>query len=562
MELRTYQQSSLDGTLGWLKTKITHPLIVLPTGSGKTIVFAHLIKTLYKQDPSQRFLIIAHRQELISQAKEKILNVWPNAPCGILSANLKQFNNTASIIIASRDTLASQTRLYKSLPVDYIIIDEAHHVSLDHNSRYRKIINHFEEIGSPKVIGVTATPYRMGQGYIYGTKADFFGGVSHSVSIPELIKQQYLCRLSAFAVAKEAIIDASKARLKFKGGDYRESDLEILAMVDSTIRAIIDDWLEKAFYKGRTSTVFFCVSILHAQKMCMALRSTGIKARFITGETPTSEREIILNQFENGEINALCNVAVLTEGWDAPRTDCIALLRPTKSLGLYVQICGRGMRTWGDKTDCLLLDYGGNMQRHGCIDIAKPSRLSPTDDEEDMTWICDECFAVNDYTYDQCIECNALKPQPTLELDLPGDGQEEKEAAETTEAATGYVLSDEVPDSEQPIYRTEQVASVTAKKKTSKKGNEYLSVEFNCKGVYWPQSTALMIGMYGKAGDIAREKWDSMAKERRWGQMGKVPPRNIDDAVDLINNEGIFSNIKEVNLKKEGKYWNVIGVNF
>ena len=113
MELRTYQQSSLDNTLGWLKTKITHPLIVLPTGSGKTIVFAHLIKTLYKQDPSQRFLIIAHRQELISQAKEKILNVWPNAPCGILSANLKQFNNTASIIISVPDCIVAGVFLTK-----------------------------------------------------------------------------------------------------------------------------------------------------------------------------------------------------------------------------------------------------------------------------------------------------------------------------------------------------------------------------------------------------------------------------------------------------------------
>ena len=160
MELRNYQKKALDKALCWLDKKITNPLIVLPTGAGKTVVFTTLIQELYNRNPSSRFLIIAHRQELISQAEEKLLAVWPNAPCGVLAASLKRFDNTAPIIIASRDTLASRTRLDKSLPVDYIIIDEAHHVGPDLDSRYRKIINHFEEIGCPKILGVTATPSR------------------------------------------------------------------------------------------------------------------------------------------------------------------------------------------------------------------------------------------------------------------------------------------------------------------------------------------------------------------------------------------------------------------
>ncbi len=264
MQLRNYQKKALEKAHCWFEEETTYPLIVLPTGAGKTIVFATLIKQLYEDNPGKRFLILAHRQELIRQAVDKIQSVWPDAPIGILAASLKEFNQTAPIVVASRDTLASRTRLDKSYPYDYIIIDEAHHVGTEKGSRYRKIIDHFEEIGCPKVLGVTATPYRMGQGWIYGMDDHFFGGVAYRAEIIDLIKEKFLCRLSAYKVNDDAVIDASTARVKFKGGDYRESDLERIAMGDNTIIAIINDWIEKAYTKGRTSTVFFCVSVLHA----------------------------------------------------------------------------------------------------------------------------------------------------------------------------------------------------------------------------------------------------------------------------------------------------------
>ena len=558
MELRNYQKKALDKATCWFDKEITNPLIVLPTGGGKTVVFATLIKQLYQEDCSRRFLILAHRQELIQQAKDKLLAVWPEAPVGILAASLKEFNQTASIIIASRDTISSPKRLEKSHPVDYIIIDEAHHVGTEKNCRYKKIINHFEEIGCPKVLGVTATPYRMGQGYVYGNSDEhFFGGIAHKVTMLELVQEGYLSRLSAFAVNKNAVIDASKARVKFKGGDYRESDLEQLALVDATIVAIINDWLEKAYLKGRTSTVFFCVSVLHAEKMNYFLKQHGINSACITAETPTELRNRYLDQFERGEINALCNVAVLTEGWDAPRTDCIAILRPTKSLSLYVQICGRGMRTYEGKYDCLLLDYGGNMERHGCIDKASPGRTKRKADgeEKDLTWICGECFRVNDKDDKYCSECDA--PKPVIQPSIIEEIMEKKdaEASETTEAAEGYVLSDEIPEKDKPIERVEEVNMVSAKRKTSKNGNEYLSVEFYVEGAYWPQATALMMGMSGTPGNIAKEKWDIMSQ-------GKAYPYDIDRAAYQINQEGVFNGIRSINIRKEGKYWNVIGVNF
>ena len=554
MELRNYQKKALAKAHCWFKEKTTYPLIVLPTGAGKTIVFTTLIKDLYLENPSKRFLILAHRQELISQAVDKLLNVWPDAPVGILAASLKQFNHTAPIVIASRDTLASKKRLEKSYPFDYIIIDEAHHVSPQMNTRYRKIIDHFEEIGCPKILGVTATPYRMGQGYIYGMDDHFFGGVAYKATIPDLIKQGYLSRLSSFKVNDNAVIDASKARVKFKGGDYRESDLEALAMVDHTIYAIINDWIEKAYLKGRKSTVFFCVSVLHANKMTLFLKDHGIKAACVTAETPTAEREYILHGFEEGTINALCNVAVLTEGWDAPRTDCIALLRPTKSLGLYVQICGRGMRPWGDKKDCLLLDYGGNMGRHGCIDVARPERNKKDEEltDELKIWICDECLSVNDMEDKTCRECGLTKPLPEPEEINPL--KEESVASETTIAAEGQVLSDESGEVV-ILERQERVEWIRAEMATSKNGNKYLKILFKSTEQYWPYTTALMMNMRGKPRQVAEKKWGIMTK-------GDVLPWGIEPAMDMVNHEGVMNQVKQVNVRKEGRYWNVIGVTF
>ena len=555
MELRHYQEAAIEATFDWLHTQNTYPLIVLPTGSGKTIVFANIIKKLFDHNEGCRVLILAHRQELITQARDKLLSVWPCAPCGILAASIKEFDSHAPIVIASRDTIASQKRLDQAGHFDYIIVDEAHHVGPDKSSRYRKIFDHFEssQYVAPRIFGVTATPYRMGQGFIYGLDDHFFGGISYQIGIPQLIKEGYLCRLSAFRVDDQAVIDASTARVKFKGGDYRESDLEKLAMEDQTMLAIIDDWIEKAYSQGRLSSVFFCVTVAHANKMCMFLRHAGIEAAVITAETPSEIREKILEDFEDGVINALCNVAVLTEGGDAPRTDCIALLRPTTSLGLYVQICGRGMRTWGDKENCMLLDYGENMARHGCIDRAKPSR--PPKEDEQKIWICNAvtstghlCLAVNDWVDTQCIECGADKP--ITEERSPD--RKEREAATDRVAAFGNVLSDEIDDPIEELEKVKEVETIWAEVRSSKAGNSYLDVKFKVVDEYWPQSMPFMIGMEGKAGNKAMKKWRAVSGD-------DYAPTDLQEAEDLVNGGG-FDHIKKIAVRKEGRYWNVISV--
>ena len=287
--------------------------------------------------------------------------------------------------------------------------------------------------------------------------------------------------------------------------------------------------------------------------MCMLLRHAGIEAAVITAETPSEIREKILEDFEDGVINALCNVAVLTEGWDAPRTDCIALLRPTKSLGLYVQICGRGMRTWGDKENCMLLDYGENMARHGCIDRAKPSR--PPKEDEQKIWICNAvtstghiCLAVNDWVDTQCIECGADKP---ITEERPPD-RKEREAATDRVAAFGNVLSDEIDDPIEELEKVKEVETIWAEVRSSKAGNSYLDVKFKVVDEYWPQSMPFMIGMEGKAGNKAMKKGRAVSGD-------DYAPTDLQEAEDLVNGGG-FDHNKKIAVRKEGRYWNVISV--
>mgnify|MGYP003705806343 CR=1 FL=1 len=544
MKLRYYQRNAIDALHSWFDTKPEDPaLIALPTAAGKTIIFSHFIKEVFHKNPKARFLIMAHRKELVAQAESKLKSVWPDAPVGVLAAGMKRFQHNAQILVASRDTLASPKRLEKVGKFDYMIIDEAHNVPPSSLTRYKKIIDTLSERQSMKVMGCTATPYRMGQGYIYGNRKDhFFKGLAYSVSIPELIQAGYLCRLSAFAVNDNAIIDAGKVSLKFKGGDFREKELEDIAMVDETIIEVISDWIDNAYTKGRTASVFFCVSVLHAQKMTQYLKQHGINAAVVTGETPNQDRDKILADFESGKLHALCNVGVLTEGWDAPRTDCIALLRPTQSVGLYVQMCGRGMRLHDNKENCLLLDYGENVARHGCLDEVEPGESLPG---RYKPKICASCNAINSPSAKECIECGQVFESTQSKVLWT---KKEREVARRTKADRQAVLSDERKAS---APKNKPITDIHASVVKSKNGSEYCQVVFTVKDEFFPKKMPLMFG-HPTAHNMAVRKWKKITT--KWGS-----PSQPWMAAELINS-GAFDTISEIIVQKQGKYENVVGI--
>jgi|TARA_R100000479_G_scaffold146950_1_gene82425 DNA repair protein RadD len=546
LKLRYYQRDAIDSLHKWFNTRPAedHALIALPTAAGKTIIFSHFIKEIFAKDPTARFLVLAHRKELVEQAETKLKTVWPEAPVGVLAAGMKRFEIDSQILIASRDTLASPKRLEAVGSFDYMIIDEAHNVPPSSHTRYKKIITTLSDRKPMRVMGCTATPYRMGQGYIYGNRKDhFFKGLAYSVSIPELIRNGFLSRLSAYAVNDNAVIDAGAVALKFKNGDFKESELEKVAMVDDTILQVINDWIDNAYTKGRTATVFFCVSVLHAEKMTQCLKNYGIMAECVTGETPKEKREDILERFNNGLVHAICNVGVLTEGWDAPRADCVALLRPTQSVGLFVQMCGRGMRLHDDKENCLLLDYGENVARHGCLDEVQPDRTAPG---RYHPKICASCNAINIPSARKCVECGQEFEGSKKFQEL--QTKKEKEVAKRTKAEKQAVLSDERKKAK-PRYKpvTDIYATVTK----SMNGSEYCQVIFTVKDEFFPKKMPLMFG-HPKAHHMAVRRWKKIAE--KWGA-----PKQPWMAAELINS-GAFENISEIVLQKQGKYENVIGI--
>ena len=341
---------------------------------------------------------------------------------------------------------------------------------------------------------------------------------------------------------EDAIIDASKVSLKFKNGDFREKELEDVAMVDETIIEVINDWIDNAYTKGRTASVFFCVSVLHAHKMAQYLEQYGIASAVVTGETPNQERDQILADFESGKIHALCNVGVLTEGWDAPRTDCIALLRPTQSIGLYVQMCGRGMRLHDDKDNCLLLDYGENVARHGCLDEVEPGDTLPG---RYKPKICSACNGINSPSAKECVECGQkFEPKKFQSLFT----KKEKEVAKRTRAEKQAVLSDERKAS---IPKTKPVTDIYATVTKSKNGSEYCQVIFTVKDEFFPKRMPLMFG-HPTAHKMAVRKWKKITT--KWGS-----PTQPWMAADLIKS-GAFDTISEIIVQKQGKYENVLGV--
>jgi len=527
---RPYQQEAIDAVFDWWTVQKRHgenPCIVLPTASGKTVIFCLLIKRLIADYPGTKILILAHRKELVSQAEDKLLSIWSDAPVGVYAASLGR-REVGTITIASRDTIVNH--LDDLGKIDLILVDEAHHIAPEAESRYRKIVDTLT-VENPHlhVLGFTATPYRKAQGYIYGNSdKHLFQGVAYEAKMLDLIKQGYLTRITAKSVNSEAIADLTG--VKTTGGDFNIKGLESVVAKLNIINACVSEWERLA--SDRKATVFFCVTVLHAMMVSEELSTKGYDCPVITGDTPKDERQQILDDFQAGKYIGLVNVVILTEGWDCPVLDCICLMRPTKSLSLYIQIVGRGLRLYPGKENTLLLDFGGCLERFGPIDRARPAEKKGTGAAImkecpeckafiyagfvhcpecghlfDSGIICEKCQQLNDARAVHCFECNHLLRKI-----------EDK-------ASTKAVLSDEI---EPDIVKVEvsEIKAFTQKSKTS--GREYLTISFS-DGVFQTYYKRLMIGYPGYAGLKAAKEWMALTRENI------ALPETPNEAVSWIN---------------------------
>lgn len=356
MELRPYQQEAKEAIFKQWDSGVLKTLLVLPTGCGKTIVFAKVTEDCVRR--GDRVLILAHRGELLEQAADKI-HKSTGLGCAVEKAEETCIGSWFRIVVGSVQSMMREKRLGQ-FPDDYfqtIIIDEAHHCISD---SYQKILNHFS---SAKVLGVTATPDRGDMRNL----GSYFESLAYEYTLPKAIKEGYLSPIKALTIPLK--IDMSGVGVQ--AGDFKASDIG--TALDPYLQGIAKEMKK---YCQDKKTVVFLPLVKTSQKFRDILNDHGFRAAEVNGDS--QDRAEVLEAFDRGDYNVLCNSMLLTEGWDCPSVDCVVVLRPTKVRSLYCQMVGRGTRLSPGKDHLLLLDFLWHTERH---ELCHPASLICQDEE-------------------------------------------------------------------------------------------------------------------------------------------------------------------------------------
>ena len=406
LTLRPYQQAAIDAIYGYFAGNAGHPLVVIPTAGGKSLVMAAFIEGVLKAWPDQRILVVTHVRELIAQNHAELIGLWRDAPAGICSAGLGRRDLGARILFAGIQSI--HRRAYDVQRCDLVLIDEAHLIPAASNTMYRRFLDTLARINPQlKVIGFTATPYRTGSGMLHEGKGALFTDIAYEVSVRQLIDDGFLCPL----VSKAAETRLDVCGVGSRGGEFIPGQLQAAVDLPEITQAAIDEVVRLG--SDRRSWLAFCAGVEHATHVAEAIRARGFSAATIFGDTPKPERDRIIAAFKRGEIRALASMGVLTTGFNAPGVDLIAMLRPTKSTGLYVQMAGRGTRLAPGKADCLVLDFAGNVARHGPIDAVKPKRPGSGEGDAPVK-VCPDCQSILATAVRVCPDCGHAFPPPKV----------------------------------------------------------------------------------------------------------------------------------------------------
>lgn len=408
--LRPYQNAAIHGIYNYFQHASGNPLVVIPTAGGKSLVMSRFVEGVLKAYPDQRILIVTHVRELIEQNFEELKGLWPEAPAGIYSAGLKQRDIDARILFAGIQSI--HRRVYEVQQCDLVLIDEAHLIPRASNTMYRRFLNALQHLNPQmKVIGLTATPYRLDSGRLHEGEDAIFTDIAYEVSVRELIDAGYLAPL----ISKRTATHIDVSGVGTRAGEFIARDLEAAVDQDAITQGAVDEIV--AYGQNRRSWLVFCAGVEHAFHVRDALRARGVSCETIVGDTPGAEREALIRDFKAGRIRCLTNANVLTTGFNAPGVDLIAMLRPTKSAGLYVQIVGRGCRLAPHKSDCLVLDFAGNIARHGPIDAITPKRPRTGEAGVAPTKDCPGCRSILHAAVRQCPDCGHVFPPPEIQIE-------------------------------------------------------------------------------------------------------------------------------------------------
>lgn len=538
MQLRPYQDEALDATYAYWQGGGGNGLLVLPTGAGKSLVIATLCKELLAKYPGLRIGIVTHVKELVGQNLQELIRVWPGAPAGIYSAGIGRRDTHSRILFMGIQSVHNKVQLLGKF--DLLLVDEAHLIPRSSDTMYGKFIGRCRAVvPDMRLLGLTATPYRLDSGRLDGGKDALFDGIIYEANVRDLIEAGYLSKL----ISRAAVSEADISGVHVRGGEFIPAELEAAVNIPTVVEAAVDELC--AYGMDRKGWLAFCAGVDHASQVRDEIRKHGISCETITGATPNGERDSIIRAYKAQKIRCLTSVGVLTTGFNAPHVDLIGLMRPTLSTGLYVQMVGRGFRLAPGKDDCLVLDYAGNVRRHGPIDAVKPQRSGDKGQQATeektkagtvMAKVCPNCRVIVALNVMTCADCQYEWP--------PAPVRHEARAEDVS------ILSNETkvqaiplawhPVSKTNFYRHEKEGSKPT-----------VRVEHLCG--YTVQKEWWCFEHYGFAREKSVEVWHRLG--------GSTPaPTSTDEALERIEAGELFK-IAEIRLKpREGsKFTEIAG---
>lgn len=430
--LRPYQQEAVDGFVRYFQKHQGNPILALPTGAGKSVILAEIIRLALSY--GSRCLVTTHVKELVDQDAQKLESMLPPGTVGVNSAGLGRRDYTQPVICAGIQSVHRAADRMGTF--DLMFVDECQLVPQQRTGRYRELIADLMAANPClKVVGLTATPFRMRGGWLHAGAHRVFTHIAHSVDVVRLIDEGWLAPLVSKRPTSGEI---DTTGVPIVGGEFQRAGLEAIVGEQARVDAAVQEIVERG--ADRRSWLVFACSVKHANQVTDALRERGASAEIVTGDTPTADRDRLIADFREGRIRCLVNVNVLTTGFDAPQIDLLAVLRPTRSPVLYVQMMGRGMRTAPGKTDCLVLDFGGNVARHGPVNSIEIHEGGPPEAGVGVapTKECPECASMLHAALRECPDCGFQFPAPEVKHEVRASNEDIIQRSGTEEVAVSH----------------------------------------------------------------------------------------------------------------------------
>lgn len=537
MELRPYQEQALEKLYQWW---VSHPgedeapIIVMPTGSGKSLVIAELVRLLFDTWPEEhpRTLVLVPSKELCEQNADKLRQFLPShLSIGFYSASMGKKVPDADVIIATIGSICKDAHLLGNIKC--VIVDECHLISPDSagTGRYRQFLTRLAKYCAFRVVGFTATPFRGNGVWLTDGESPLFTGVAATVGVQELLDANFLSPLVRPIDVLETHIDMDGVTVT--GGDYNM--LEMSRRVDGVLESAAKESAIVAC--NRKKIIAFLPTVANAERFVQLLNNVGIHAVLVCGATPKAERAKFIQEYRDGEIHCLVTVLALAIGFDVPDVDCIIWLRPTISPVLYVQGAGRGLRIAPDKINCLWLDFSGTTERMGPVDTIKGRKKRKKSDAEDNSApykICDNCGEQCSVGLLECPTCGHIFK--------PDEDEKAKKASDA--AILAYQMRNKIID-----YNISHVEYAIHKKEGKP---DSLRVEY-----YEGMRRVVCEWVCFEHSGFARAKAEGWWKRRAHGANAHVTPRRVVDALEY-NNKHKLSEPSAIRVNETGKFAEIV----